>query len=252
MKRDNPDYNLFFKFIETFLPTGFKGIDPNHPLIQELEQMMHKKHQFFIIADVIELKILFTSKLSTQIIGIKPEELSPYHIMEATHPDDLERHSRGRAKLFKVANDLFIEKKGSGLLASDIRIRNGKGDYASTFFQCFQFYSDTPFKTTYLLEVHTDISGYKKNKNEYYYYAGNDISLFRYPDTELLSTGKIFTRREFEIIQLIESGLSSVDIAEKLFISINTVNTHRRNILAKAGKENISDLIYELKENGEM
>lgn len=252
MNCESTDYNLFFEFIDTFLPVGFKGIDPDHPMVQELEQMMAKNNQFFLIGDGIDLRIHFTSKLSTQIIGIIPAELSPYHILEVTHPDDLERHSRGRAKLFKLANDLFVEKKGAGLLATDIKIRNGRGDYANTFFQCYLFYSDTPFKTTYIIIVFTDINKYNKVKNEFYYYAGNDISLFRYPDEELLSTGKTFTRREFEIIQLIESGLSSANIAEKLFISVNTVNTHRRNILAKAGKLNISDLIYEMKENGEL
>ena len=45
-----------------------------------------------------------------------------------------------------------------------------------------------------------------------------------------------FQIREFEIIKLIESGLSSEQIAEKLFMSRYTVNTHRRNILEKTGK----------------
>ena len=62
--------------------------------------------------------------------------------------------------------------------------------------------------------------------------------------------GNVFSSREFEIIRLIEAGLSSEQIAEKLFLSHYTVNTHRRNILTKTGKKNISDLIYELKERG--
>ena len=62
--------------------------------------------------------------------------------------------------------------------------------------------------------------------------------------------GNIFSGREFEIIRLIESGLGSEEIAEKLFLSVHTVTTHRRNILEKAGKPHISDLIYDLKERG--
>jgi len=56
--------------------------------------------------------------------------------------------------------------------------------------------------------------------------------------------------REFEILEFIEKGLCSVEIAEKLFISVNTVDTHRKNILAKTDKVHISDLIYELKDDG--
>ena len=36
------------------------------------------------------------------------------------------------------------------------------------------------------------------------------------------------TRREMEILKLICDGCSSKDISEKLFISINTVETHRK------------------------
>ena len=66
----------------------------------------------------------------------------------------------------------------------------------------------------------------------------------------MLMKGNIFSSREFEIIRLIESGLSTEEIANKLFLSVHTVNTHRRNILEKSGKQTIADLIYDLKERG--
>jgi DNA-binding NarL/FixJ family response regulator len=76
------------------------------------------------------------------------------------------------------------------------------------------------------------------------------MSYFRFPDIELLNQGNVFTEREFEIIKYIATGLDSKDIAGKLFISQNTVNTHRRNILKKTHKANISELILELKDQG--
>lgn len=39
--------------------------------------------------------------------------------------------------------------------------------------------------------------------------------------------------REEEILVLISNGLSSAEIADRLFISCHTVNTHRKNILRK-------------------
>lgn len=44
-----------------------------------------------------------------------------------------------------------------------------------------------------------------------------------------------FTRREMEIIQLIKADYTNQQIAEKLFLSIYTVETHRKNIMHKAG-----------------
>lgn len=41
------------------------------------------------------------------------------------------------------------------------------------------------------------------------------------------------TRQEMNVAKLVCSGLSSEEVAEKLFISIHTVHTHRRRILEK-------------------
>lgn len=46
------------------------------------------------------------------------------------------------------------------------------------------------------------------------------------------------SEREIEILRLIARGANNPQIAEKLFISVNTVKTHIRNILAKLNLEN--------------
>lgn len=51
------------------------------------------------------------------------------------------------------------------------------------------------------------------------------------------------TRREKEILSLISDGLTNPQIAEKLFISLNTVDTHRKNLLSKFRTNNIASLI---------
>lgn len=43
------------------------------------------------------------------------------------------------------------------------------------------------------------------------------------------------TRQEMTIARLVCSGLNSEEVAERLFISIHTVHTHRRRILEKTG-----------------
>lgn len=53
----------------------------------------------------------------------------------------------------------------------------------------------------------------------------------------------IITRREKEILGLIAEGLTNNEIAQQLFISITTVETHRKNILAKFKARNIASLI---------
>lgn len=51
------------------------------------------------------------------------------------------------------------------------------------------------------------------------------------------------TKREKEILGLISAGKSSLDIADLLFISKETVSTHRKNIIRKLGSKSFADLL---------
>lgn len=51
------------------------------------------------------------------------------------------------------------------------------------------------------------------------------------------------TKREKEIIKFSANGMSSNEMADKLFLSPHTINTHRRNIYKKLGINNIKELI---------
>lgn len=54
---------------------------------------------------------------------------------------------------------------------------------------------------------------------------------------------KMLTKREKLILNYILEGKTSREIAETLYLSINTVNTHRRNLLKKTGARSVLDLI---------
>lgn len=54
--------------------------------------------------------------------------------------------------------------------------------------------------------------------------------------------GSDLTSRELDVLQQVALGLSNKEIAEKLFISIHTVITHRKNITEKLGIKSISGL----------
>jgi DNA-binding NarL/FixJ family response regulator len=53
----------------------------------------------------------------------------------------------------------------------------------------------------------------------------------------------ILTRREKEVLQLIANGLTNNQIADQLFISPTTVDTHRTSILSKFEVKNTANLI---------
>jgi two-component system nitrate/nitrite response regulator NarL len=53
----------------------------------------------------------------------------------------------------------------------------------------------------------------------------------------------MLTAREKEVLQLIADGLTNQEIADKLFISILTVDSHRKNLLAKFSVKNTAAMV---------
>ena len=63
------------------------------------------------------------------------------------------------------------------------------------------------------------------------------------PATPAPLTRSPLTRREQEILQLVAVGLTTAQVADRLFTSKRTVETHRQNILEKTGCRNTAALI---------
>lgn len=60
----------------------------------------------------------------------------------------------------------------------------------------------------------------------------------------------LLTRREKEVLELLSDGLTNGEIAEKLFVSITTIISHRKNILEKFDVNNTAVLIKKAFEGG--
>lgn len=66
-----------------------------------------------------------------------------------------------------------------------------------------------------------------------YFPTSIKTSLTAFDDDTLFVKQSNLTRREREIISYIKSGCTNNEIAEKLFLSVYTVDTHRKNIMQK-------------------
>ncbi|HQY18514.1 MAG TPA: response regulator transcription factor, partial [Ferruginibacter sp.] len=53
----------------------------------------------------------------------------------------------------------------------------------------------------------------------------------------------VLTRREKEVLELIAEGMTNAEIAKQLFIGVTTVDTHRKNLLAKFEAKNTASLV---------
>ena len=58
------------------------------------------------------------------------------------------------------------------------------------------------------------------------------------------------TRREYEVLELVAEGKSNKEVADALFISVKTVETHKTHILEKLGLRNTAELVkFAIKNN---
>lgn len=79
----------------------------------------------------------------------------------------------------------------------------------------------------------TETAGRLKNLNEFL----SGIS------DKLRNKAEVFSLREREVLRLLSEGKSSREIAESLFITERTVESHRKNMLEKTGVKNTVELI---------
>jgi hypothetical protein len=193
MKTVIDNYNLYFHYIEQYLPGGFNDIDRMNQSMLKLEELTEENNQFFFVSDLIQLKIIFTSRRSVDMLGVDSKDVNPSIFYKLMHPDDLKRYNTGQTKLFNLGQQLFFEKKGCAVISSNFRFKNLSGEYINTMVQCYLFFTDVPYKTVFVLQVLTDISWFKNFMPGFHFYIGHDPSFFRYPDEYLLHMGNIFT-----------------------------------------------------------
>lgn len=74
-------------------------------------------------------------------------------------------------------------------------------------------------------------------------YLSNDINKLLIFNLDNVEEGKLLTDREREIVKLIAKEYTNKTIAEELFISERTVETHRKNIFRKTGTNSLVGLI---------
>jgi len=62
--------------------------------------------------------------------------------------------------------------------------------------------------------------------------------------------GSELSPRELEVLQLVAEGMTDQQIAKKLFISVHTVNSHRKSLLLKLDAKNTAALVKKAMEKG--
>lgn len=103
-------------------------------------------------------------------------------------------------------------------------------------------------KTTHQQEIYTAIMTVLEGKH--YYNEKVNVVIHSKPDGLQHPPRIKLSAREFEVIVLLCHGLSTKDIAEKLFLSEHTIEGYRKEIIKKTNTRNTNELIHYAVSNG--
>lgn len=190
---------------------------------------------------------LYVNDATETIIGWTAEDLRKGGLLfghRKTHPWDLLQVVLLSAKVLKMWRPLSVEDKLNSRFSYDIRIKHKDGKYRRIQQHAYTLSVTDDGNPGLLMMVSNDITAYKTSTKVQYVmgvHRGNRFDILVNGETRPFSSP--LTEREAQIIHLIAEGHTENSIAEVLSIGVQTVKTHKKNILAKTNCKNTAELI---------
>lgn len=167
--------------------------------------------------------------------------------MSFIHPEDLVIHEQAIHLLLQILKSCGYEDKYQLRTMLNFRLRKSDGDYVQIVQLTRILELDPEGNIQTLLVLLHEVNHFIAFPRQYVRFLGvpQQEKLYEYQleSREMLKLG-LPTHREKEIIGFLVAGLESQEIAEQLFLSKHTVDTHRRRILQKFHLKNTSELSH--------
>lgn len=202
--------------------------------------------QFACVYDFQAGKTIFVSQNVTQVLGYKPQEISPEFLYNKMHPDDHDQV----LKISRAAGDLVLQNKEitamSVFLTVDFRMLHAQSFYVKMQRQSSILLRDELGNFRFSMAVFQDIS---------HLYRGNEVSFdLNVPEYKIKLLNILdsynpghgsgeFSVREKQVLRLLAQGKNTRQIAQELSLSNFTVDTHRKNMKKKLRARNTAELI---------
>lgn len=239
-----------------FKSYGHGSLEKHISKIIEFDAFLPYNSTFFCLTNTQDLSCEYISKNMFSCLGLDPTEMKEKgmrYFWSRIHPDDIDPWLTGLNTLMNfTVNEISVKDRKQMSYTWNYRFKNAKGDYINIIQNTTPLDFDKDNKPIIGLAHYTildpkikmDVCATAKflNSNSEY-----ETKYFNNFSQRLLTDG--VSVRERDIIRLLVLNNSSKEIAEKLFISSNTVDTHRRNILKKLNISSTGELVAMLKLN---
>lgn len=226
--------------------------DIDYAIWENYKCMLHQHQKISrsctFVVDVYKCRYAYASPNFVDLLGYDSHKIATLekqgdYLESRIHPDDRTQLTELQVKLSQFIYGLPIESRNDYSNIYSFRILNAKQQYVRITSKHQVLEQDRNGKA-WLVIGNMDISPDQKDSKIV------DCTVLNLKNGEILSPSFLsvtspinLTNRELEILRLIKKGLLSKEIADKLCISIHTVNIHRQNILRKMGAQNSIEAI---------
>lgn len=246
-----------------------ENVNPEHLQIEGIEKILslnqHFNYFFYHSVPAIYLldyttgKYLIMSNSSQMLLGYKPNVFMDNGIgftINSYHKDDLQLYNE---KMFpdrlEILKAIAPDEHRNYVFSYSFRLKNSKGKYVNLLQRnCFVKSASNGMPLLSLGMV-INVEHFKKENPviqlvEKINAEDNSCEPVYKKVYYLKEEEQLISKREKEILLWMAEGLTSSEIANKLFISEHTVINHRKNMLLKYGVNNVAALIaYALRNN---
>ena len=213
---------------------------------KRLINLIHVGQFYYFILEVPISTFVFVSENIKEILGYTSEEFTLEFCIQHMHPDDFHKVLNFEQKIGEFFNELTLDNIFKYKVRYDFRIKNSHGDYVRILHQVVTIQTTEDGGVNKTLGIHTDISHIKTEGIPTLSFIGmeGEPSYINVAVEDRFEPSKeLLSKREKEILFHIVDGKHSAEIATILFLSIHTIQNHRRNILAKTNTASTAELI---------
>jgi DNA-binding CsgD family transcriptional regulator len=210
---------------------------------------------YFFISDIKNSSTGNFSKGTFDVLGYDSEDMSLEKMLSIVHPADLPIIIGFESKVMEFFKALPVEKMFKYKVRYDFKMQHRLGHYVRLLQQVITIETDENGAIVKTMGIHSDITDLKKEGLPVLSFIGLDGEP-TYENVQVegnfsfLKPEERFSKREKEILNKLIQGKTSEEIAKELFISKDTVNTHRRNMLSKCEVKNTIELVNRSVKNG--
>jgi DNA-binding CsgD family transcriptional regulator len=230
---------------------------PTRPTMQQVAEfveqskildMAEKTNLRTVIFSYHDFSIYHINVGTAKYFGTTPEEVlseGPAYLVGCIHPHQIfaaTENTKFITAELQQAGMPIMKEYHSSYVNCNIICRHGNKH--RSLFHAFPVLFDEQGHPMLGMFLIYDLEPFMNDGIWWFRYKLGDKVFVYHADSGKLEAGDILRERELEILRRIAEGATSKEIAQKINLSIHTIENHRRNMLKRTGAVDTSALIH--------